>query len=190
MAASKGGGATIELQEKSLNNARLQMEKLNKLAPELMYRALVTLLFDIKALAQMKLKSDRHIKTSRLRNSIFVKSFNQQHARKPDNSDTYSADGKSYSSELQVDLNLNEAAVGTNVEYAGAIEFGYPAHEIRVKNAKQLMKKEKGVWSFFGKSVQHPGFRGDSFLYWALKNVDADKRWRETSKELLNGLKI
>lgn len=189
MATSKGGGCTIELTEQSKKNIDLQMAKLKNLAPKLAFDGMIKILFDIKGLAQMKLKSDRHIKTSRLRNSIYVQTL--KGANIGDNKANYSDDeGKTYKSELNVNLTDKEGAVGTNVEYAGAIEYGYGAHTITAKNPKGLMKKEKGKWTFFGKSVKHPGFKGDSFLYWAMKNVDLDKRWREVSSNLLNGLKI
>ncbi|PNX45903.1 MAG: hypothetical protein BV456_13010 [Thermoplasmata archaeon M8B2D] len=185
MAGSKGGGATIELQKQSFDNFKKQMNKLEKMAPEKAFKGLVTLLFDIKTLAQQKLKSDRHIKTSRLRNSLYVKTLGQKFANRSNNKDSFSADGKSYSSDFQVNLKENEGAIGTNVEYGPAIEFGYGAHTIEAKNFPVLGNKKVG---FFGKKVNHPGFAGDSFLYWALKNVDTDKRGREVAKEILNGI--
>lgn len=185
MAGSKGGGVTIELTQQSKKNIDLQMAKLKKLAPEAARKGMFKLLFDIKALAQNKLKSDGHIVSSRLRNSIYVQTLKPQNIG--DNKETYQDEtGKSYSSRLDVDLTDNEGAVGTNVEYAGAIEYGYGAHVIKAKNAKVLGNKKVG---FFGKQVNHPGFKGDSFLWWALKNVDLNKRWRDVSAELLNGLK-
>ena len=185
MAASKGGGATIELQQQSKANFDKQMKKLLQMAPESAFKMLVTLLFDIKTLAQQKLKSDGHIVTSRLRNSFYIKTLGQKFAKRADNSESYTAEGKTYKSDFQVDLKEYEGAVGTNVEYAPAIEFGYGAHIIEVKNAKVLGTVKKG---FFGKKVNHPGFAGDSYLYWALKNVDTEKRGREVAKELLNGI--
>lgn len=190
MAGSKNGGVTFELTEQSKKNLEVQMAKLKKLAPETAKKGMFKLLDDIKSLAQNKLRSDSHIKTSRLRNSIFIQSTAANRRLVEDNSETYSDDtGKSYSRKLDVALTDNEGAVGTNVEYAGAIEFGYGPHTIEAKNAPQLMTKKGGNWMFFGKRVQHPGFKGDSFLYWALKNVDFNKRWRDVSAELLNGLK-
>ena len=178
MAGSKGGGVTIELTQQSKKN------NLKKLAPEAARKGMFKLLFDIKALAQNKLKSDGHIVSSRLRNSIYVQSTKPQNFG--DNNETYQDEtGKSYSSRLDVDLTDNEGAVGSNVEYAGAIEYGYDAHVITAKNFPVLGNKKVG---FFGKSVQHPGFKGDSFLYWALKNVDMNRRWREVSAELLGYL--
>lgn len=185
MAASKGGGVTMELTEQSKRNLDLQLKKLNKLGSEAAYNGLIKLLFDIKALAQNKLKFDKHIITSRLRNSIYVQT--PKKTTIGNNSETYTDNnGKSYSSTLDVELTEKEGAVGSNVEYAGAIEYGYGPHTIEAKNFPVLGNKKVG---FFGKKVNHPGFKGDSFLYWALKNVDLNKRWREVSAELLNGLK-
>ena len=184
MAVSRTGGATIEITKQSKDNFEKQMRKLMKLAPESAYKGLVTLLFDIKTLAQQKLKADGHIITSRLRNSLYVKSL--RYANRPDNSQSYTAEGKTYKSDFQIDLKDKEGAIGTNVEYGPAIEFGYGPHIIKVKNAKVLGTPKKG---FFGKQVNHPGFAGDSFLYWALKNVDVDKRGREIAKEILDGIK-
>ncbi len=72
MAASRTGGVTMELTEQSKINLDLQLKKLNKLGSEAAYNGLIKILFDIKALAQNKLKYDKHIITSRLRNSIYV----------------------------------------------------------------------------------------------------------------------
>lgn len=184
MAASKGGGVTMELTEQSKKNLDVQMGKLSKLAPKAAYDGMIKILFDIKALAQMKLKSDNHIKTSRLRNSIYVQTLKPILAKEGlKNNNPYSDDdGKTYNATLSVNLTEKEGAVGTNVEYASAIEYGAKPHVIEAKNFPVLGNKSVG---FFGKRVNHPGFAGDSFLYWALKNVDLNKRWREVSKELL-----
>ena len=157
MAGSKNGGVTFELTQQSKKNLEVQMAKLKKLAPETAKKGMFKLLFDIKALAQNKLKSDSHIVTSRLRNSIYVQadSKNKKYVEKVDNKEYYrDKNKKEFKSELDVQLDETEGAVGTNVEYGSKIEYLY-----------------------------------DSFLYWALKNVDLDKRWRDISAELLNGLK-
>ena len=46
-------GATIQLEQQSKANLDKQFKKLNKLAPEKAFKGLVTLLFDIKLLAQI-----------------------------------------------------------------------------------------------------------------------------------------
>jgi len=73
--------------------------------------------------------------------------------------------------------------VGTNVEYAAAIEFGSRPHVIEAKNKKVLSNGKK----FFGKRVNHPGWSGDSFLYWAMKNVDVEK---SVAEDMQNDLKF
>lgn len=147
------GGASIELTNQSKRNLDLQLKKLNKLSSKSAYDGLIKILFDIKALSQNKLKYDKHIVTSRLRNSMYVQTPKPIHTA--DNSENYKDNnGKSYSSVLDTELSETEGAVGTNVGYGSKIEYLY-----------------------------------DSFLYWALKNVDLNKRWREVSAELLNGLK-
>lgn len=50
--------------------------------------------------------------------------------------------------------------VGTNVEYAAAVEFGTAPHVIRAKNAKAL----KTPYGFF-KQVNHPGGRAKPYLF-------------------------
>lgn len=151
MAGSKGGGVTIELTQQSKKNIDLQMAKLKKLAPETARKGMFKILFQIKSLAQEKLSYDNHIITSRLKNSIYVQANNPKDISMPDNKEKYQdKDGKSFDSKLDVQLTDNEGAVGTNVEYAGKIEYLY-----------------------------------DSFLYWAMKNVDLNKRWKEVRDELL-----
>jgi hypothetical protein len=135
--------------------------------------ALAMVLFRIKALAQLRLTDRGHIVTSRLKNSIYVQMPKQSQANKigremgQENNKTYKYEGGSGDREMKtVNLQVGEGAVGTNVEYAGAIEFGSRAHDI---NSPVLIK---GVgWRYIKK---HPGFAGDSFLYWAAKNVNKD----------------
>ena len=214
MAGSKSGGFTLEFQKSSYENLNKQMDNLKKVVPESAYKMVVKLLFDIKYLAQNKLRSDKHIITSRLRNSIYVQTPGQKYANRGDNAENYTdKKGKSYSRTLDVELTGMEGAVGSNVEYANAIEFGYPAQTIMAKpggfltwmpeeegeawftgkkmsSLKKYYKTKSGENTFerkriFVKSIKHPGFAGDSFLYWAMKHVDVNKRARELSKELL-----
>lgn len=144
-------------------------------------------LVKMKSLAQLRLTDRGHIITSRLKNSIYVKSLKQTNtdaiARQMgvDNSKTYQYAGGNDSRDLlTVKLGKNEGAVGTNVEYAGAIERGARPHKIMAKKAKVLSDGK----NLFGKSVNHPGFRGDSFLYWSVKNINKDigNYFREIAK--------
>jgi len=216
MAESKSGGFTLQFQKESYLNFNKQMDELKKMAPSKAFKMIVRLLYDMKLLAQQKLKSDRHIDTSRLRNSIYIKTLGQKFA-KSNNSESYTdKGGKSYSKDFHVGLNENEGAIGTNVEYAPAIEFGYGPHIIEAKNGgllswepksegkvqftnsnnktttRKYYKDAKGQFTLqkqgriFAKRVNHPGFAGDSFMHWAMKNIDINKRAREFAKELLN----
>ena len=104
-----------------------------------------------------------------------------------DNKESYSDEkGKSYSSILNTAMTKKgEIAVGSNVEYASTIELGSAPHEIKAKNKKALASKT----TLFGKRVFHPGYRGDSFLYWAFKNVDVLKSTADDMKDMSKFMK-
>lgn len=63
------------------------------------------------------------------------------------------------------ELGKKEARVGTNVEYAQAVEFGTSPHTISIKDKKVLSDGK----TFFGKTVQHPGTAPQPFLNPALE---------------------
>lgn len=139
------------------------------------WAALVTIAFKIRNEAMMRLQGRDHVRTSRLKNSIFVKGKKQSEINAASGggdkgqSNTYKDNtGKSYDSDLRsVSVSDFDLAIGSNVEYATAIEFGAAAHDI---NSPVNIR---GVgWRYIKK---HPGFKGDSFLYWGLKNVDIAK---------------
>jgi len=117
----------IEIDKVSLDKLYSNFDILKKEGANEVWKMVVTFLFQVKFLAQNKLKYDKHIVTSRLRNSIFVKTPNQEHAVLPDNQLTFKDnDGKSWDADMKtVKLQANEGAVGTNVEYADKIEFRY-----------------------------------------------------------------
>lgn len=178
-----GNNIQIGIDPRTLKHLSDQMDLVKSGAGDSMYRALIKVAFKIKSEAQLRLTGRGHIITSRLKNSIFVKG--QKYINRPDNSLTYTdTKGKSYKSDLStVKLDANELAIGTNVEYAPAIEFGSRPHVIEVKNRKSLSNGE----TFFGKKVNHPGWAGDSFLYWAMKNVDVTK---SVGQDMQNDLKF
>ena len=180
-------GVQIEVDKASLNNLEKQFRALATTIDKASPKAIFKVLMKIKTEAQLYLKGRGHIVTSRLRNSIYVQMPGHDDA--PQNNKSYTADGKSYSSELKtVKLKENEGAVGTNVEYAAGIEFGFKPHKIRAKNSKVLGTPKTG---FFGKEVNHPGYAGDSYLYRALKNVDVTKSVAEDIKNKLKfGMKL
>lgn len=173
----------IGIDPRTLKHLSDQMDIMKQNAGKSMYEALIKVAFKIKTEAQLRLTGRGHIITSRLKNSIFVKG--QKHINRPDNSLTYTdTKGKSYKSDLStVKLAANELAIGTNVEYAPAIEFGSRPHVIEAKNRKVLSNGK----TFFGKRVNHPGWSGDSFLYWAMKNVDVTK---SVGDDMTNDLKF
>jgi len=107
------------ISERNLNK---RFKVLSKAYPEEMFKAIVAILFDIKLIAQKKIKADGHIVTSRLRNSLFVKTPKQRYAKRATNSLSYSFDGGSGNRDLDVRLDGAEGAVGTNVVYAKKIE--------------------------------------------------------------------
>lgn len=170
-------GLTLELMEESRANLVKNLKKLEGRANAAAYAGLVKLAGQIAMLAQNKLKESHHIVTSRLRNSIFVKTPNgEQNKAYTDNK------GHSYNWELSEALLSDlQVAVGTNVEYAESIEFGSRPHVIEVRNKKVL---SNGT-AFFGKKVNHPGFKGDSYLGWAAANADISRLARDISQDLL-----
>lgn len=174
---------SIEIDKASQENLNKQFEALKKGGSDSGFRAIVKVLFKIKSEAQLRLTGRGHIVTGRLKNSIYVKTKNP--TIMPNNQLTYSdGKGKSYKSELStVSLTDLEGAVGTNVEYAPAIELGSRPHIIEAKNRKVLSNGK----TFFGKRVRHPGFAGDSFLYWAMKNVNV---MESVANDMQNDLKF
>lgn len=173
----------IGIDPRTLKHLSDQFDLVKKGAGDSMYRALIKVAFKIKSEAQLRLTGRGHIITSRLKNSIFVKG--QKHINAPNNGLTYTdTKGKSYKSDLStVKLAANELAIGTNVEYAPDIEFGSRPHVIESKNRKVLSNGK----TFFGRKVNHPGWSGDSFLYWGMKNVDITK---SVGDDMTNDLKF
>lgn len=170
---------SIEIDRESQRNIDKQFELLKKGAGRSMYSALMKVAFKIKSEAQLRLTGRGHIISSRLKNSMFVKALNQV-----DNVTYSDTKGKSYNADLTtVNLKSDEFAIGTNVEYAEAIEFGARPHVIEAKNAKVLSNGKR----FFGKRVNHPGFGGDSYLYWSMKNVNI---MQSVQKDMSDDLKF
>lgn len=89
------------------------------------WRATVRVLFNIKSNAQTRLTDRGHVVTSRLKNSIYVKTPGQEFAGAAENNPPRynDKDGGSYDADLRsVSLKKHEGAVGTNVEYGDKIE--------------------------------------------------------------------
>ena len=113
------GGATIQLTRASEQNFKRQMEKLHERTDEAAQFGFSRFLQNAVTLAKNKLKVDHHVKTGRLRNSIGWMTAKKNIGKYKDKN------GKSYNGSLSVSLGDNEAAIGTNVEYASRIELMY-----------------------------------------------------------------
>lgn len=126
------------------------------------FEGIVMTLVKIKSLAQLRLTDKGHIITSRLKNSIYIKTPKQSEANTIasrqgiENNRKYSWNsvgkqkGGSGDRDLStVNVKKDEGAVGTNVVYGGKIE------------------------------------RMDSYLYWALKNINKNigEYFREVAKK-------
>jgi len=111
----------LKLDKKSRKNLERNFRVIKKEYPKRTWEMVVKMLFDMKFLAQQKLKADEHIVTSRLRNSIMVKT-----PTKGEGDDTKYSDneGEIFDGDLKsVKLRDFEGAFGSNVIYAQAIEF-------------------------------------------------------------------
>lgn len=173
----------LEIDKESQKNLMKQFDALKVGGSASAYRAVVKVLFKIKSEAQLRLTGRGHIISSRLKNSIYVKTKTPTIA--PNNQLSYQDNtGKTYKSDLTtVKVGDLEGAVGTNVEYAHAIELGARPHVIQASKKKVLSDGK----SIFGRRVNHPGFAGDSFLYWALKNVNV---MQSVAKDMQDDLKF
>jgi len=139
-------GVSMTVDPVSFKRLNKRFKTLGKAYPEETFRAIVAILFDIKLIAQRKIKADGHIVTSRLRNSLFVKTLKQKFAKRSTNNKPYTFQGGAGSRDLNVQLDGQTGAVGTNVVYARKIE--------------DL----------------------DSYLEYAVKTVNVNKRFQEIAK--------
>lgn len=97
------------------------------------------------------------VKTNRLRSSIHAENQKTKSTTYKDNN------GLTYNGKLSVMFNELDAAFGTNVDYAEAVNNGQSAHEIIAVNAKALAFKIGGK-TVFAKKVKHPGSKGLRFM--------------------------
>ena len=119
------------------------MRKLEDRTDEAAEKGMVKFANSVKNLAQLKIKADKHIVTSRLRNSIAVQSSSGV-----DESSYSDNEGDTYQKSLNVQLNDNEFAVGSNVDYAAKIELQDSYLYYAVKHAdvdKLSMEIAKGL---------------------------------------------
>lgn len=116
------GGGSISFEQNSQRKLFENLDKVKINFPKFTYDGIVAFLLTARMNAMNKIKHDRHIVTSRLRNSIYVQSHTKESALKV--SKTYrDNENNSHDAELKsIQLDTNEAAFGTNVEYAEKIE--------------------------------------------------------------------
>ena len=140
--------ATINIDPISAQKLNKRFKVLGKAYPAEMWEACIKILFDMKAIAQRKITAERHIVTSRLKNSLFVKTRGQKKARRAGNQVMYSENRNvPFNADLKVHLDKHEGAVGTNVEYAHKIErmdsfVAYSSTKVNVrKRFKQAAEK-------------------------------------------------
>ena len=108
-----------------------------------------------EAMSEMRVNSPAI--TTRLRSSIHYESPNTNIYSYTDNQ------GKGYNGKFQKKASRLSVLVGSNVEYADAVNYGTAPHVITPKNAKALRFKVGGQFIFATK-VNHPGTKGLGFF--------------------------
>lgn len=116
-------GYSIEIDPAGRAHLTAQLKKLSKDMDIAGEKALFAVGMKLKTTSQLRLKGRGHIVTSRLINSIYVKT--KAKINDPRNPGEYSDNtGKTYSADLvTVGLLKGEIAIGTNVIYGGWIEY-------------------------------------------------------------------
>lgn len=175
----------LEIDKKSLDDLQKQIETWKKRMGGSAYAGLCQAALQLRNDAMLRLNERKHIVTSRLKNSIYIK-VNQSDPKVVDfgkNGPNYTdKDGKGYDGELRtVTVGSGELVIGTNVEYAGAIEFG---HGPIVINSPVNIKNVG--WRYI-KTL--PARAGDSFLYWAFKNVNIIQSVKEKMQKDIDSRK-
>jgi hypothetical protein len=157
----------VQLDPKSFDFTMDALRRFGKDAEKAVKKAVDRTAIAVETDAKNKLKDEKHIITNRLRASV--------HAELEPNR-YQGTDG------LNVNFGKLEAIAGTNVSYAPHIEFGTKPHVIVPKNKKFLAFKIGGVM-IFTKKVNHPGFKGSSFMRFA-----AEKQKPEFEKRMVQEL--
>jgi hypothetical protein len=136
----------LTLDKASLDHFNKQMDILKAKGNKTLYEAIIKVAMKIKTSAQLRLSGRKHVVTSRLKNSIYIKAIKEV----KDNSKQYSDnEGKTFDADLTtVTVDEKTVAIGTNVEYGGKIE------------------------------------NKDSYLYWALQNVDIEQSVAKDMKDI------
>lgn len=136
----------LTLDKASFDNFNKQMDILKAKGNRTIYEAIIKVAMKIKTSAQLRLSGRKHVVTSRLKNSIYIKAIKEV----KDNSKQYSDnEGKTFDADLTtVMVDEKTVAIGTNVEYGGKIE------------------------------------NKDSYLYWAMQNVDIEQSLAKDMKDI------
>jgi hypothetical protein len=139
-------GVSIKVDPISFKRLNKRFKLMGKAYPEETFRAIVKILFDIKLIAQRKIKADGHIVTSRLRNSLFVKTLKQKFAKQSTNKKVYTFEGGSANRDLSVALDSQSGAAGTNVLYAQKIEDldSYLEHAVKTVDVNKRFQEIPG----------------------------------------------
>lgn len=144
--------------------------------------AVVKTCYSTESTAKKRLRgmmgSAKHWITGRLASSVHteIEGINNYQSGK----DSMPGDGN-----LDEPIGFLNGVVGTNVDYGPSIEFGSKPHVIKARNAKALAFKIGGLM-IFRKSVNHPGFKGESYLRYAAEVEE--KKFPERIETELNKL--
>lgn len=144
----------LSIDRSSLDHFNKQMDILKADGKRSLYSALIKVGMKIKTEAQLRLTGRKHVVTSRLKNSVYLKAKTDV----PNNPKQYSdLTGKSYDADLStVSVSDTEIAVGTNVKYAEKIEkmdsFLYWA--LQNVNVEQSVAKDMRDEMKFGSGVK------------------------------------
>lgn len=106
----------MHIDPRSMNQLKRKFNKLPMVTEKVVYKAMIGIGMDLTNQAKLLIKG-LHVITSRLMNSIFLKTK----GKSPMDAN-YSFDGGSGNRDFNAVLTDNEVAYGTNVEYADHIE--------------------------------------------------------------------
>ena len=173
---------SVEIDPVSYKGLQADLQKYGKDAEKAVTTAVLKTALSIETIAKQRLRgmfgSAKHWITGRLASSLHYEMTGKNSFK--GSKDSQPGDGK-----LNETVKQGEAIVGTNVDYAMPIEFGSRPHIITPKNAKVLAFKIGGKL-VFAKKVNHPGFKGESFLRYAAEVED--KKFAQRIEEELNKL--
>ncbi len=149
--------SNIEVTSESSKELFKHFDELKKSAPRIAYKYLKMIGLELVVIAQDKLKSDGHIITARLRNSIttwYKRKRNDPYSWNSVAKGSTTAGGKVAKANYQggtsensspIPLDDFEVAAGTNVNYAAKIEktdsfLGYAVNNIKGNRSDKIIK--------------------------------------------------